>query len=328
MYYSPSVTLAFDSIENFMRQFEYGWAIRYFHSNGASIFFILIYLHILKGIYYKSYNKPLLWFSGFILYFLLMLISFIGYVLPWGQMSYWGCMVITSFFTAIPVAGDYILWGIWGGTKISEITLMRFYSLHFILPFVLLSLSIVHIFLLHVEGSSSPIGIENFDYVNFYPYTIIKNVFALVFIIIFLYSYLVFFNPNKLGDSLNYVPANKIKTPIHIVPEWYFLPYYCMLRCIPHKVLGILCMLGSIIVLGLMVFIPNSIIPVKFDILHKIFFSFFIVVWFNLLWLATQFMTDFIIDISRIWTFFYFFYFILIFFNSVLEYILYKKWKI
>jgi ubiquinol-cytochrome c reductase cytochrome b subunit len=172
--------------------------------------------------------------------------------------------------------------------------------MHFILPFILLTLTVAHLSLLHVEGSSSPIGIEHFDYVNFYPYFIVKDLLSFVLILAFLYVYLVMFNPNLLGDSLNYVPANKIKTPIHIVPEWYFLPFYCMLRCIHHKVLGILCMGASIVVIAILAIYPNSVFPAKFDIIHSIFFILFVVTCFNLCFLATQHMTDYIIMYSRI----------------------------
>ena len=165
-FYSPSVDLAFSSIEFFMRGYDYAWCLRYIHSNGASLFFIFIYCHIFRCLYYKSYHTPLLWVSGIVLWILLMGISFMGYVLPWGQMSYWGCMVITSLVTAIPCAGEYILNWIWGGGSISKFTLMRIYSVHFILPFVLLSLSVIHISLLHIEWSSSPLGIENYDYIK------------------------------------------------------------------------------------------------------------------------------------------------------------------
>jgi ubiquinol-cytochrome c reductase cytochrome b subunit len=174
-------------------------------------------------------------------------------------------------------------------------------------------------FLLHVEGSSSPIGIENFDYVNFYPYLIIKDLFSFVLIFLSIYLYLVFFNPNKLGDSLNYVPADDVKTPIHIVPEWYFLPFYCMLRCIHDKVLGILCMIGSMVIVAFLAILPNSIIPTKFDILYKFFFTCFVITCLNLMWLATQFMTDYIIFHSRIWTILYFLFFPLLYLNCILE---------
>ena len=228
---------------------------------------------------------------------------------------------ITSLVTAIPYAGEYILNGIWGGTKISEITLMRIYSVHFLLPFILLSLSMYHVLLLHVEGGSSPIGIENFDYITFYPYFFIKDSFALVFILLFIYLYLVFFNPNKLGDSLNYVPADSIKTPIHIVPEWYFLPFYCMLRCIHNKVLGILCMFFSMLAIASFCIFPNSLIPTKFDIIYKYLFTLFVISCMNLEWLATQHMTDFIIDHSRFWTVIYFLFFVFVFINCIIEYI-------
>ena len=302
-----------------MRGYDYAWCLRYIHSNGASLFFIFIYCHIFRGLYYKSYHKPLLWVSGIVLWILLMGISFMGYVLPWGQMSYWGCMVITSLVTAIPCAGEYILNWIWGGGSISKFTLMRIYSVHFILPFVLLSLSVIHISLLHIEGSSSPLGIENYDYINFYPYYYIKDLFSLIFLFIFIYIYLVLFNPNLLGDSLNYVPANYIKTPVHIVPEWYFLPFYCMLRCIPHKVLGILCMGASIVIFLTLPFLPNFYIVSKFDIIHKFFFIVFFITSSNLSWLATQHLSDFIIWQSRVWTVIYFFYFFSIIINLIIE---------
>ena len=275
LYYSADIELAFFSIERFMRDFEFGWAIRYFHSNGASLFFFFVYFHIARGMYYKSYNKTLLWVSGFLLFALLFATCFIGYVLPWGQMSYWGCMVITSLVTVIPTAGEFILNWIWGGTKISQITLMRLYSVHFILPFVLLALTCLHISILHIEGGSTPLGIENYDYLNFYPYLVIKDLFSFIFISLLFYLYFVFFNPNYLGDCINYIRADDIKTPIHIVPEWYFLPYYGMLRCIPNKLWGILCFLFSVICVAVIALFPNSKIPVKFDIFHKIFFFFF-----------------------------------------------------
>lgn len=192
-------------------------------------------------------------------------------------------MVITSLVTAIPLAGEYILHGIWGGQIISEITLMRAYSIHFILPFILLALVFLHIVILHIEGGSSPLGIENYDYLAFYPYLVVKDIFSFIFISLGFYLYFIFFNPNYLGDCINFVMANDIKTPIHIVPEWYFLPYYCMLRCIPHKVLGILCFIASIMSIGLIPpLFPISKIPVKFDIIHKYFFFFFLNVIFIL----------------------------------------------
>ena len=326
MFYSPNVDLAFYSIERFMREFAYGWLIRYFHCNGASIFFIAIYAHMFRGLFYKSYSKVILWITGIILWVLLMGTSFLGYVLPWGQMSYWGCMVITSLVTAIPYAGEFILSWVWGGNTISELTLMRLYSVHFILPFVLLAVSLIHMVLvLHIEGSSSPTGIENFDYVNFWPYLIVKDLFAFVMILSSLFLWLVFFNPNKLGDSLNYIPANSVKTPVHIVPEWYFLPFYCMLRCIPNKVYGILCMGASIFIFAILPLFPNSIVPTKFDVIHKYLFTFFVITCLNLMWLATQHMTDFIISLSRVWTVFYFLYFFLLFLNCIAERILFRS---
>ena len=274
-YYSASVELAFFSIEHFMRSYKFGWLIRYFHANGASLFFMLIYFHIARGIYYKSYNKTLLWLSGFILFVLTFAICFLGYVLPWGQMSYWGCTVITNLVTVFPYCGEYVLHCIWGGEIISEITLVRIYSVHFILPFILLALSVIHLSILHIEGGSSPLGIENYDYITFYPYLVIKDIFSFIFFSLGFYTYFIFFNPNYLGECLNYVQVDYIKTPLHIVPEWYFLPYYCMLRCIYHKTGGILCFAFSVFIVAILVFLPTSKIPVKFDIYHKIFFFFF-----------------------------------------------------
>ena len=274
-YYSASIDLAFYSIERFMRNYKYSWAVRYFHSNGASIFFILLYCHMLRGLFYKSYYKKILWITGIIIWFLLILISFLGYVLPWGQMSYWGCMVITNLVTALPLCGEYVLHCIWGGPNISEITLMRVYSVHFILPFVLLCLAFIHLSILHVEGSNSPIGIEHFDNVFFGSYFYIKDVFSLIFMFLSLYLYFVFFNPNYLGESLNYIQADYIKTPLHIVPEWYFLFMYGILRCIPNKVYGILIAMSSIFIFLLLPLLPLSKIPTKFDWYHKLFVIFF-----------------------------------------------------
>ena len=308
-YYYSSVDLAFYSIEKFMRNFKYGWVIRYVHSNGASFFFIFMYLHILKGLFYKSYYKKLLWITGLIILILLMLTSFCGYILPWGQMSYWACVVITNMVTVFPVFGKYLLHGIWGGPNITEITLMRIYSVHFILPFVLACLALIHISILHVEGSSNPTGIENFDNICFLPYFYVKDLFSFIFIFLFLYIYFIFFNPNYMGETLNYIQADYIKTPLHIVPEWYFLFVYGILRCIPSKTYGIILGFGAIFIFFSLILLPLSKIPARFDLYHKLTVIFFISSFFNLSCLATFHMTYFTILCSQIWTFLYYFFF-------------------
>ena len=282
-------------------------------------FFLVIYLHLLKGLYYKSYNKTLLWLTGFTLFVLTMVICFLGYVLPWGQMSYWGCMVITNTVTIFPYFGEYMLRCIWGGEIISEITLIRIYSVHFILPFILLTVALIHISILHIEGLTSPLGIENYDYILFYPYIVIKDIFFFCFFMLGFYIYFVFFNPNYLGECLNYTQVNYIKTPIHIVPEWYLLPYYGMLRCIFSKTGGILCTGFSLLIFALLVFLPVSKIPSKFDIYHKLFFFLFVLNVLILGWLATQLMSDYVIYYSWICTKLYFFFYFLFFINSIIE---------
>ena len=302
-----------------MRYLKYGWFLRYFHINGASVFFILIYLHIVKGLYYKSYYKKSLWLTGVVLWLFLIAISFMGYVLPWGQMSYWGLVVITHLVTVIPIAGEFILNCIWGGPHISTMTLVRIYCMHFILPFLFAALALVHIIILHIEGSSSPIGIENFDNITFLPYFYTKDLFSFFFFFLFIYIYLIFFFPNYLGEALNYIEVDYENTPMHIVPEWYFLFVYGMLRCIPRKTPGILISFGAILIFFILPFYPLSSIPARFDILHKFILSVFVCSAINISFLATFSMTPDIIFLSQIFTFFYFFFFILLLFNLVLE---------
>ena len=283
-HYTPEVTLAFLSVEHIMRDVNSGWFFRYLHSNGASIFFFVMYIHIARGLYFQSYEKKYLWFSGVLIFFLTIITAFLGYVLPWGQMSFWAATVITNLFTAIPFIGNNIAALLWGGFSINNATLNRFFSLHFILPFILAVLSILHISLLHIQGSSSPLQLKyNLDYINFYPYYIIKDFFGL-FILFSVYIYFVCFDPNYLGHSDNYIKANPLVTPTHIVPEWYFLPFYAILRSIPNKLLGVLLMLGSILVLLLC---PFHIVKLsRFNLLFKIFFWLFIVNFICLGWLG------------------------------------------
>jgi quinol-cytochrome oxidoreductase complex cytochrome b subunit len=260
MHYTPHIDLAFTSVEHIMRDVNGGWLIRYFHSNGASIFFILIYLHIFRGLYFGSYIFPRgrLWATGVIIFLLMMATAFMGYVLPWGQMSFWGATVITNLFSAIPLLGTSIVEWLWGGFSVSNATLNRFFSLHYLMPFLIVGFVIIHLSLLHSEGSNNPLGInKNADFISFYPYFYVKDLFSLL-LLLFLFIYLVTFYPNILGHADNYIPANPLSTPAHIVPEWYFLPFYAILRSIPDKLGGVSAMIGAILILFLLPIINTS----------------------------------------------------------------------
>jgi ubiquinol-cytochrome c reductase cytochrome b/c1 subunit len=260
--YTPHTTMAFDSVERIMRDVPSGWLIRYLHMTGASFFFIAVYIHIFRGLYYGSYKSPreLLWILGVVILLLMMATAFMGYVLPWGQMSFWGATVITSLFTAIPVVGDSITTWLWGGFAIDNPTLNRFYALHYLLPFVIVGVVALHVVALHVHGSNNPLGIDvkgPQDTVPFHPYYTMKDGFGVtVFLII--YAGFAFFAPNYLGDPANYIQANPLSTPTHIVPEWYFLPFYAILRAIPDKLGGVLAMFGSIAVLFVLPWLDTS----------------------------------------------------------------------
>jgi|TARA_Y100000782_G_C10148650_1_gene250516 ubiquinol-cytochrome c reductase cytochrome b subunit len=250
MHYVPHISLAFDSVEHIMRDVNYGWLIRYCHANGASVFFIVVYLHIFRGLYYGSYMHPRgwLWASGVLIFILMMATAFMGYVLPWGQMSFWGATVITNLFSAVPVYGGLIVEWLWGGFSVDQATLNRFYSLHYLLPFIIAGVTMLHLCLLHKYGSNNPLGINtDITSVPFYPYFYVKDFFSF-WVFLFGYLSLVFFAPNMLGHPDNYIPANPMVTPAHIVPEWYFLPFYAILRSIPNKLGGVLAMFGAIAV--------------------------------------------------------------------------------
>ncbi len=240
MHYAASTAIAFDSVEHIMRDVNYGWLMRYMHAVGASMFFIVVYIHMLRGMYYGSYKRPreLLWFIGLIIFLLMMATAFMGYVLPWGQMSFWGATVITNLFSAFPLVGDYIVTLLWGGFSVDNPTLNRFFVLHFLLPFVLCAVVFLHLWSLHQHGSSNPTGIDAKgpqDKIPFHPYYTAKD--FLGFSVFFLFfAAMVFFAPNYLGDPVNYEPANPLVTPAHIVPEWYFLPYYAILRAITFDI--------------------------------------------------------------------------------------------
>ncbi len=265
MHYTPHVKLAFDSIEGIMRDVNYGWLIRWLHANGASFFFVAVYIHIFRGLYYGSYKAPreVLWMIGVLIFIAMMATAFMGYVLPWGQMSYWGAVVITNLFSAIPVVGDPIVQWLWGGFSVDNPTLQRFFSLHYLMPFVLAALVFLHIWALHVPGNNNPDGIDvksEQDTLPFHPYYTMKDLYAiLVFFLVYLAF--VFYSPWYLGHSINFVKANPLVTPPHIVPEWYFLPFYAMLRAIPDKLGGVVVMFSSLIILFFLPWLDRS--PVR-----------------------------------------------------------------
>src|SRR5215475_11671002 len=254
MQYTPSADLAFDSVERIMRDVNFGWLLRYAHMNGASMFFAIVYIHLFRGLYYGSYKTPreLLWILGVIILVLLIATAFMGYVLPWGQMSYWAATVITNLFSAIPLIGSSIVTWLWGGFAVGGPTLNRFYSLHYLLPFVIVGVVGLHIWALHMVGQNNPTGVEpksDKDTVAFTPYATIKDSFLLA-VFCLMFAWFVFYIPNFLGHPDNYIPANPAVTPMHIVPEWYYLPFYAILRAIPNKLLGVMALAASILVLA------------------------------------------------------------------------------
>ncbi|MEA2756615.1 MAG: ubiquinol-cytochrome c reductase cytochrome b/c1 subunit [Aliidongia sp.] len=283
MNYTPNADLAFGSVERIMRDVNYGWLLRYMHQNGASFFFIIVYIHMFRGLYYGSYKAPreLLWILGVVILLVMMATAFMGYVLPWGQMSFWGATVITSLFSAIPLVGDWVTHLLWGGFAVDNPTLNRFFALHYLLPFVLVAIVVLHLVALHQHGSSNPLGIDKKgpqDSIPFHPYYTAKDLFGLsVFLLI--YAAVVFFAPNLFAEPDNYIPANPLATPAEIVPEWYFLPFYAILRStpdilfIPAKLAGVLAMFGAIAVLFVLPWLDTS--PVrsaKFRPIYPIFF--------------------------------------------------------
>lgn len=295
MHYSADTKLAFDSVERIMRDVNGGWLIRYIHMNGASFFFIAVYIHMFRGMYYGSYKKPreLLWILGVVIFLLMMATAFIGYVLPWGQMSLWGATVITNLFSAIPLVGDSIVTLLWGGFAVDNPTLTRFFALHFLLPFVIFAVVFLHVWALHVTGSNNPLGIDvkgPQDTLPFHPYYTMKDTFGLVVFII-AFATFVFFMPNALGHPDNYIPANPMVTPAHIVPEWYFLPFYAMLRAITFeigipfteivfitaKLGGVLVMFGSIALLFVLPWLDtHQVRSARFRPLYKKFLLLFV----------------------------------------------------
>ena len=315
MHYTPHIDLAFNSVEHIMRDVNNGWLIRYLHANGASMFFIVVYCHIFRGLYFGSYIYPRgqLWASGVIIFLLMMATAFMGYVLPWGQMSFWGATVITNLFSAIPFIGGSIVEWLWGGFSVDNATLNRFFSLHYLMPFAIAGLTLVHLSLLHTVGSNNPLGVNtNVDSVSFYPYFYVKDLLAF-FILIALFSFFVFFYPNTLGHSDNYIPANPLVTPPHIVPEWYFLPFYAILRSIPDKLGGVAAMGGAILILLLLPHINTSEIrSAKFRPIYAIFYWFFAANFLLLGWIGQKPVESPFIEIGMFSTFLYFFFIIVL----------------
>jgi len=315
MNYVPSFDLAFLSCEHIMRDVNYGWLIRYMHANGASFFFLLVYFHIGRGLYFNSYTKPrdIVWVIGVIILLLMIITAFLGYVLPWGQMSFWAATVITNLVTAVPYFGQEIVIWLWGGYSVDHATLNRFFSLHYLLPFVLVFLVLLHVIFLHDKGSSNPLGLVLFkDKVMFNPYYTIKDVYTVIIVLIFFVGF-VSFAPNYLGHTDNYIMANPLVTPAHIVPEWYFLPFYAILRSIPNKLGGIVVLFCAILILVLLPYITTDLVKHNsFRFFYKISFFSFICITVFLGWLGGNPVEYPYLEFGQTCTFLYFFYFIFV----------------
>ena len=316
MHYTPNALEAFDSVEHIMRDVNNGWLIRYLHSNTASAFFFIVYLHIGRGLYYGSYKAPrtLTWTLGTVIFILMMATAFLGYVLPYGQMSLWGATVITNLMSAIPWIGQDIVEFIWGGFSVNNATLNRFFALHFVLPFVLAALALMHLIALHdSSGSGNPLGVSgNYDRLPFAPYFIFKDLIT-IFLFIIILSIFVFFMPNVLGDSENYVMANPMQTPPAIVPEWYLLPFYAILRSIPNKLLGVIAMFSAILALLVMPFSDLSKLRgIQFRPLSKIAFFMFVANFLILMQLGAKHVESPFIEFGQLSTTLYFAHFLII----------------
>ncbi|GMG82507.1 cytochrome b [Paralimibaculum aggregatum] len=335
MHYIPSTDAAFASVEHIMRDVNGGWLLRYMHANGASFFFIAVYAHIFRGLYYGSYKEPreITWIIGILIYLAMMATAFMGYVLPWGQMSFWGATVITNLFSAVPLIGDDIVVWLWGGFSVDEPTLTRFFSLHYLLPFVILGLTVVHIWAFHTTGNNNPTGVPvrtndvatvKKDTVPFHPFYTIKDIYALALFLI-LFVVFVFFMPNYMGHPDNYIEANPLVTPAHIVPEWYFLPFYAILRAITEdvwlmqimpftaKLGGVIAMFGSILVMALAPWLDTSRVRSgRYRPQFKWWFWLLVVDFLLLMWCGSQAPTDTIASISLLGTAYWFGYFLVI----------------
>nr|YP_009045193.1 cytochrome b [Athyma selenophora]AHA03544.1 cytochrome b [Athyma selenophora] len=312
MYYTANVELAFFSVNYICRNVNYGWLIRTLHANGASFFFICIYFHIGRGIYYESFNLKFTWMVGVIILFLLMATAFMGYVLPWGQMSFWGATVITNLLSAIPYLGTMLVNWIWGGFAVDNATLTRFYTFHFLFPFIILMLTMIHLLFLHQTGSNNPLGINsNLDKIPFHPFFTFKDLIGFI-ILISILTFLSLINPYLLGDPDNFIPANPLVTPIHIQPEWYFLFAYAILRSIPNKLGGVIALVMSILILIILPFTFNKKIQgIQFYPLNQIMFWSLIVTIILLTWIGARSVETPYIITGQILTLIYFSYFII-----------------
>lgn len=311
IHYNADIVNAFNSVNHICRDVNYGWILRIIHANGASLFFICVYLHIGRGIYYGSYNYFETWMIGVIILFVLIATAFLGYVLPWGQISFWGATVITNLLSAIPYLGSILVNWIWGGFAVDNATLTRFYSLHFIIPFVILSLTIVHLIFLHQTGSNNPLGIKsNIDKIPFHPYFSVKDILGFLLIIIIFILFIII-EPYLLGDPDNFIPANPLVTPNHIQPEWYFLFAYAILRSIPNKLGGVIALFISIFILIFIPILNNS----KFQgvinyPLNQIIFWYILIIIILLTWIGARPVELPYIDIGILLTIIYFMYYI------------------
>jgi len=324
MHYTPHVDHAFASVEKIMRDVNYGWLIRYMHANGASMFFLAVYIHMFRGLYYGSYKAPreVLWMLGVVIFLLMMATAFMGYVLPWGQMSFWGATVITNILGALPLIGDPILKLLWGGFALDNPTLNRFFSLHYLLPFMIFGVVVLHVWALHVPGNNNPLGVDvksKKDTVPFHPYYTVKDGFAIILFLI-LFAAFLFYNPNALGHPDNYIPADPLVTPAHIVPEWYFLPFYAILRAITFDFLfissklgGVIAMFGAVLILFAIPWLDTSRIrSLKFRPLMRQFFLIFVIDCLALGYFGGKPAEGWYVVGSQIATAYYFAYFLII----------------
>jgi quinol-cytochrome oxidoreductase complex cytochrome b subunit len=318
MQYTPSSEAAFDSVERIMRDVNYGWLARYAHSSGASMFFAIVYIHLFRGLYYGSYKEPrqFLWILGVIILILMIATAFMGYVLPWGQMSYWAATVITNLFSAIPLIGQSIVTFLWGGFTVGDPTLHRFYALHYLLPFIIVAVVGLHLIALHRFGSNNPLGIDAKgpqDTIPFHPYYTIKDLFGLA-VFLLIYAFFVFYAPNSLLAADNYIPANPMQTPNHIVPEWYLLPYYAILRSVPNKLLGVILAFGSIFLLFLVPWLDTS--PVRsarFRPVYKWVFWLLVIDVIALGWVGANPPEGLVVTVGQIATLYYFVHLLILF---------------
>ncbi|MDC1159974.1 cytochrome b/b6 [Candidatus Pelagibacter sp.] len=318
MHYIAHADLAFESVEHIMRDVNYGWLIRYIHANGASMFFLAVYIHIFRSLFYGSYKSPreIIWIIGIMIYLLMMAAAFMGYVLPWGQMSFWGATVITNLFSAIPLVGVGIVEWLWGGYSVDNPTLTRFFTLHYLIPFLILGLVVLHIWALHVPGNNNPVGIDikkpSKDTVPFHPYIVIKDGFALLMFMI-VFAFFVFYSPNILGHADNYIEANPMVTPAHIVPEWYLLPFYAILRSVPDKLMGVIAMLSAILILAALPWLDTSKIrSAVFRPLYKQFYWILVIDVLILGYVGAMPAEGLYLLVARVATAYYFIHFLII----------------